>query len=651
MRSLIDPLGMDELMLVVTLSLLVINMIILSLLPGSRTPQRVQGPKKNTPLRRKFAPQDHDRRDLDPPDPLSTPSAHRELSHIESLPVELLMQVIDFLSPDNIRPCLHKSQLSMLLYMRAQKNLRMVCLVSKQMDAVARPYLYRAAIINNVDVLSYFLRSLDENNALGQHVKYLSLEVPFDLEGADYRRPNVAVLKSRPTFSEIPDPKSEESDMPEYVNHMHKVEDFAAHVLHISYDEKHIPTFEKWAWNKDCEILSQIYYNILLRTENLESFCFGMICSAANLFMFRGFSLRLLRAMKLSKIRLPKNIHSPVPLMSKLKALHLVGADTDSRGHHIPFVVQPFLGLPSLRALKSFRDDGGWYGLNIDSMSAYGNWPCTSITHVDLRRSRCKPQGILQMCTAFPSLESLCISTEYETWCGSQGMKKVRSQEKFLSTELAKLEHLRELVLDLHYDQDVRPWLGPHGLLILGGLNKLVTVRAPLHYLTEVQPGNTPVITNLTLALPSSVEQLTVTADLQCMEHLALAKTPSVSWPYHLFDWVDTPATYRPRHAALDILESVSSLVTGHFRNLKEVTYSYDFANGDPRDIAWASRFLCCCVDDFICVRCRPRQALSPCTDVDNSMARWQILGSGLEDQGICVRAVEESSKRLLDRF
>ncbi|KAI7782575.1 hypothetical protein LA080_013063 [Diaporthe eres] len=117
----------------------------------------------------------------------SPPTTDQNISDIRSLPVELLMHVFE----------------TFHAYKQSQNDLRCVCLVSKQMDAVARRYLYRAAIVHNVDVLAYLLRTLDEVHALGEHFKCLVLEVPFTLEDEKYRKPDVAVLASHPNYSHI----------------------------------------------------------------------------------------------------------------------------------------------------------------------------------------------------------------------------------------------------------------------------------------------------------------------------------------------------------------------------------------------------------------------------------------------------------------
>ncbi|KAG6354012.1 hypothetical protein INS49_004983 [Diaporthe citri] len=129
------------------------------------------------------------------------PTTDPKTSHLNVLPFELLRHIFGYLAPDNVQP--HLSDISLYAYKQAQNVLQNVCLVSKQMEAVARPLLYQGVIINNSDALSYFLRTLDENQPLGQRVKQLVFEVPCSSQDERYQKPNIAVLGSRPNFEKI----------------------------------------------------------------------------------------------------------------------------------------------------------------------------------------------------------------------------------------------------------------------------------------------------------------------------------------------------------------------------------------------------------------------------------------------------------------
>lgn len=157
--------------------------------------------------------------------------------------------------------------------------------------------------------------------------------------------------------------------------------------------------------------------------------------------------------------------------------------------------------------------------------------------------------------------------------------------------------------------------LGQHGVLNLASLDKLVKVRLPLRFLVEIPSGQEPFVTNLELALPPSVKELTVWAD-----------TDSVGTYYK---------PYHPRQLALDFLRSVCSHTAHHFKALKNVTYCYG-----GKELSAACR----CDNDAPCSHCEASQALDPHAD-DDSLAWLQILSSRLEDHGVSVSALKDQEK------
>lgn len=221
------------------------------------------------------------------------------------------------------------------------------------------------------------------------------------------------------------------------------------------------------------------------------------------------------------------------------------------------------------------------------------------------------------MCTTLPALEQLSVSTD--------NLQISRDSEFNLSAGLAKLTHLRELVLDTHYYGDVKACLGPYGIISLAGLSDLVTLRLPLYFLVEMQPGVDPFIPDLALALPSSVTHLTVWANMDRVTRSGI--TAFVDPLMH----ATNDNVYNPRQSAVSFLESISSRVADHFRHLKDVTYCY----GDP-----ALLTDCHCDDDTPCGRCEASKFLDPYS-VDDTSARMQILSSNFEDHGIRLRIIE----------
>lgn len=283
----------------------------------------------------------------------SPPPTDQNISHIRSLPVELLRHIFEYLAPNNVQP--HLDSAAFRAYKQSQNDLRSVCLVSKLMDAVARPYLYRAAIVNNVDVLAYLLRTLDEVQALGEHFNRLVLEVPFTLENEQYRKPNVAVLTSRPNYSNIYLAAAEASDVTRYEQHLVSVRRLG---LERDFLGPHL-AFREWAWMRECSILGLMHFEILRRTNNLQSLCFGIICSASPHFVFpySPFFGHVGHAMR-------KDVEVVHPFMPKLLELQLLGNNEDGQGPYSAYFLKHFLEIPSLRALECLHDDGDWFDLD-----------------------------------------------------------------------------------------------------------------------------------------------------------------------------------------------------------------------------------------------------------------------------------------------
>ncbi|KAL1882908.1 hypothetical protein Daus18300_000546 [Diaporthe australafricana] len=549
------------------------------------------------------------------------------------------------LCPDKVQPDLNDTSLSQ--YKQAQENLRMVCLVSRRTDAVARQFLYRTAVINNADVLVCFLHSLDRNKSLGQQVKHLWLVVPFHSQDPHYRKPDVSILESSSRLSKITDKAAEKSDTETYMQAKPSMDPWDWQFLDREWgryeNNSGIPTFTEWIEAKGSEVLSLMYIETLYRTNKVESLCFGKI-SHSTVHFTRPFLKTCIRhEQEQSVVPVWKYNGTSVPFLANLKSLQLLG-EKDRRSVVAWSMVEPFLPMPGLQVLKALYDNRKWFteGGWKTYKRATSDDQCASVTCVDLEQSQLKVEDITEFCTIYPSLECLSVSMSHRGQRGTMilNFEQLLSEEKkFLSTSLAKLEHLTKLVLDLDYEQDVRPLLGPHGALSLAGLDRLVTLQLPLHFLVEMpQPANNPAMTDLRHALPSSVEHLTLTADWGCVQKLGLNGESFWSWWSYIdsHDWADARSTYRPRHAMLDLLESVYGYVAGHFRNLKGVSYCYRNGDGGPNHP-------CRCVENYTCIECDLSQGLNLYTNIDDSAARIKNISSSLEDQGILVSVVERN--------
>lgn len=172
----------------------------------------------------------------------SLQTTNREVSHLTGLPIELLMLIFQHLAPDEVQPYLDDT--SFHAYTQARKDLRNVCLVSKTLEGVARPYLYQGVIVKDAHTMAYLLRTLDENQALGQKIKQLVLEVPGSSKDEGYRKPNAAILESRPNFKEIREIADRESDSDEYQRY---VDWSRSGVLRAIRETP----FEEWTWDNN----------------------------------------------------------------------------------------------------------------------------------------------------------------------------------------------------------------------------------------------------------------------------------------------------------------------------------------------------------------------------------------------------------------
>lgn len=282
----------------------------------------------------------------DPSHAKSPPRNAGKVAHIMKLPVELLLQILQHLAPSNVQPYLQGTSLQ--TYKQAQKDLRSVCLVSKRMDAVARRYLYQDVIVKDTDTLAYLLRTLDEDQPLGQEVKQLFLELPNSFTDDEYRSPNVAILESRPNFEEIEEANLVPSDYKQYQRDLH----------FWAGGNRRKPSFNDWAWSKEWRVFSHMIYEILIRTPKLESFCLGRIPPSRwnSLPSEYDFLAKLIQsAMGFDVLFREK---PAAPFLPKLTQLQLL-ADRAGDNHtcYPSSLLDDFLVLASLRTIRSFRND------------------------------------------------------------------------------------------------------------------------------------------------------------------------------------------------------------------------------------------------------------------------------------------------------
>lgn len=301
----------------------------------------------------------------------SLPSIDANKAGITALPNELLMPIARYLSFDKAEAQL--DSVSLQEYIQCQKDLRNLCLVSKQMEPVGRQYLYRAIIVKNSDVLVYLARTLDMSPGLGNLVKQMVFEVPFDLKHERYRKPYVGVLGSRPNYAKICQMAVEAFDPAKFEEI--KVRNRTEYGMEIR------STFREWGWSMECHILRQLHRDILLRLSNLELLCFAMLDGSLAPFSLRA-KARVLRTIGSIDGQGPAS--QPVSgLHPKLKELQLLGHNGDGDVMGSWACMKAFLQIPSLRVLKCVRDDGNVHQLVPDEEFAIPR-KSSSIGHLRL---------------------------------------------------------------------------------------------------------------------------------------------------------------------------------------------------------------------------------------------------------------------------
>lgn len=220
------------------------------------------------------------------------------------------------------------------------------------MGAVAHSFLYQEVIVNNAEALAYFLRTLDENQTLGQKVKRLVFEIPCSLHDEYYQKPNVAILKTRPNFKRIQEAADSVSDFDDYQSECALLKQSWSEA---GWHDRPDKSFRQWAWEKEGVVFNLMQFEILLRTNNLESLCFGMIPPGGIRFV-----PAYLELIDLLWDRAREDRESIVPFMSKLTSLQLLRGNKDNHEPYPPSFFENFLSITSLRTLKSFGDDGEW---------------------------------------------------------------------------------------------------------------------------------------------------------------------------------------------------------------------------------------------------------------------------------------------------
>lgn len=288
----------------------------------------------------------------------------RRISRFESLPVDVHLRILADIASDNPQPYLDR--MNYLRFKHGQRHLFNVCLVSKRMEEIARPYLYRAAIVDDVDVLARLFRTLGERPALGAHFKRLLLDVPFSEKDARYRKPHVAVIKPHQNHKQDCKPAAEASGIIKYLREV----DISPLARLVDGNWIMGVQFQEWASEREYTSIGMMYSEILLRTHNIESLSFGTLdfTDYYSLRVFGQLSDRLGLRHHMGVGR--QSWRPSVMAMAQLKELQLLGSNQSFLGTEF---LMDFLRLPSLRKFDYFRGDT-WWRDNGDLQEALISW-------------------------------------------------------------------------------------------------------------------------------------------------------------------------------------------------------------------------------------------------------------------------------------
>lgn len=111
----------------------------------------------------------------------------------ESLPAEVLFEIVGYLCAGNLEHY-KADELIDAPNQTYHSTLSHLCLVSKQMAAIARPLLYQTIFVFDTGTLVYLFRTVSRYHILAEHVKQLVLSIPFDHKGQHHQGPDLNLI-------------------------------------------------------------------------------------------------------------------------------------------------------------------------------------------------------------------------------------------------------------------------------------------------------------------------------------------------------------------------------------------------------------------------------------------------------------------------
>lgn len=248
-----------------------------------------------------------------------TQLSNAESSRLEALSDELLVSIVEKLVYEG--HCAAE-----IAEFHARINLRHLCLVSKRMDLIARPYLYKKVTITDFDSLAKLHRTISRDPQLGEEIKEIDLNVDF---GSATFRKWLAVADNE----EFVDKFGQFHPSRKFMRSNRLVGGLCHSVLTGAVNTSSLKMSFRDTKRRD----------VTFRRDHLENLYLPNRCTPYSGFLDRiGDSLRLSRG--------------GVEFLPRLETLTLCGL---SQRLAIE-VLKPFLDLPSLKTVQTRGDDGNW---------------------------------------------------------------------------------------------------------------------------------------------------------------------------------------------------------------------------------------------------------------------------------------------------
>ncbi|KAG8166685.1 hypothetical protein KVR01_002374 [Diaporthe batatas] len=542
----------------------------------------------------------------------STSSTTDGRSLIEGLPNEVLIKIAQSVEGKNKVPILLS-----------------LCLVSKQMDSVARKPLYQKVIIESYLALTKLYRALRKNKALGPYIEELEMLVPGFIVDPDY-------------LDLIDD------------------DDFVLQCSHYVEVLKRTPQLKT--------------LNLVLLHLKGTSRPFDTCLTPQ---MWDEFISKLSDAITLSQEE--SSATAILPLLEEVR----LGTDRFFRiGMEQPMVLLPFLQVPSMARIEMIGDSGLWPGISYPllrnatraSPIALGAHQFKQVKSVILTDSHCLSSDIMDACKIFPNIEVFfcqhCIgSGTYKMLDSHRFITEQHaadpSEKRYLTKSFTQLKKLQSLALVPIMGEPIGPdwckiFIGPDGFLNLTRLPALTSVAAVITLFAYPQgQGNGHLTPSPMEILPRSLQSLQIIVDPWTGRVLHPYRTPlNTHW-------------FQPREAALRFLNTLASTCAKEFPDLRHVEYIWavdrnadaklhaDFPGAPSEDtlcrladgsfgVLWAPR-RCPGMRPLCCEMHTRIQALSPDEDYYSRAAkfvspfkdRFDALGAAFEEANVVFRIVE----------